>query len=98
MSRTLLREMSILVDHKFPSDQLLQKALIEVLVANPSGLESKEIDKEVANKLSIHPELLGIIHSGTRTEFAYRLAWARTKAKKKKLIIRDESSKKWKIG
>ena len=83
------------MDLKFPSDQLLQKALIEVLIDNPSGLGSKEIDEEVARKLSIDPSLLAIVHSGSRTEFAYRLAWARTKAKKRKLIRRDESSKKW---
>lgn len=83
------------MDLKFPSDQLLQKALIEVLIDNPSGLGSKEIDEEVARKLSIDPSLLAIVHSGTRTEFAYRLAWARTKAKKRKLIRRDEFSKKW---
>jgi hypothetical protein len=83
------------MDLKFPSDKLLQKALIEVLVENPSGLGSKEIDVEVARKLTIDPSLLAIVHSGTRTEFAYRLAWARTKAKKRKLISRDESSKKW---
>jgi len=83
------------MDLKFPSDKLLQKALIEVLVENPSGLGSKEIDVEVARKLTIDPSLLAIVHSGTRTEFAYRLAWARTKAKKRKLIRLDESSKKW---
>ena len=86
------------MDLKFPSDQLLQKALIEVLIDNPSGLGSKEIDEEVARKLSIDPSLLAIVHSGTRTEFAYRLAWARTKAKKRKLIMRDEFSKKWSVA
>jgi hypothetical protein len=80
---------------KFPSDQSLQKALIEALVDNPSGLGSKEIDEAVARKLSIDPRLLAIVHSGSRTEFAYRLAWARTKAKKKNLISRDETTKKW---
>ena len=83
---------------KFPSDQSLQTALIEVLVDNPSGLGSKEIDEEVARKLSLDPNLLAIVHSGSRTEFAYRMAWARTKAKKKKLISRDESSKKWMVA
>lgn len=83
------------MDLKFPSDQSLQKALIEVLIDNPSGLGSKEIDQEVAKKLSLDPNLLSIVHSGSRTEFSYRLAWARTKAKKKNLIKRDESSKKW---
>ena len=86
------------MDLKFPSDQLLQKALIEVLIDNPSGLGSKEIDEEVARKLSIDQSLLAIVHSGTRTEFAYRLAWARTKAKKRKLIMRDEFSKKWSVA
>jgi hypothetical protein len=83
------------MDLKFPSDQSLQKAVIEVLVDNPLGLSSKEIDEEVARKLSMDPSLLTILHSGSRTEFAYRLAWARTKAKKKNLIRRDESTKKW---
>ena len=86
------------MDLKFPSDQSLQKALIEVLADNPSGLVSKEIDEEVARKLSVDSNLLAIVHSGSRTEFAYRMAWARTKAKKKKLISRDESSKKWTVA
>lgn len=66
-----------------PSSPSLNKALLEVLKANPVGLKSKEIDKLVAFKLKISDEDLKVIRIGTRSEFAYRMAWERTHAKAK---------------
>ena len=40
-----------------------------------------EIEAAVGNELAIPDALQAAIHSGKRTEFQYRLAWARTKAK-----------------
>lgn len=69
-----------------PSSAALNNALIEVLKANPIGLKSKEIDNLVAISLKISDDDLKLIRSGTRTEFAYRMAWERTHAKSKGLI------------
>ena len=64
-----------------PNSALLNSALLEVLKANPTGLKSKEIDNLVAISLKISDDDLKIIRNGTRTEFAYRMAWERTHAK-----------------
>jgi restriction system protein len=59
-------------------------------------LTNDQIRNEVARELSLIPEQLNQIHSGSRTELEYRLAWARTNAKSKNLI---ESPKRehWQI-
>lgn len=66
-------------------------ALIEVLNDHPNGLSSKEIDKLVAIKLNLNETDLGLIRSGNRTEFAYRMAWERTHAKEKGQIRKLEN-------
>lgn len=71
-----------------PSSALLNKALLEVLKANPTGLKSKDIDNLVAINLKISDDDLKFIRSGTRTEFAYRMAWERTHAKAKGKITK----------
>jgi len=59
-------------------------------------LTNDQIRNEIAKELSLTPEQLKQIHSGSRTELEYRLAWARTNAKSRKLI---ESPKRehWQI-
>ena len=49
-------------------------------------LTNDQIRNEVARELSLTSEQLNQIHSGSRTELEYRLAWARTNAKSRKLI------------
>lgn len=71
-----------------PNSALLNSALLEVLKANPTGLKSKEIDNLVAISLKISDDDLKIIRNGTRTEFAYRMAWERTHAKAKGKILK----------
>jgi len=44
-------------------------------------LTNDQIRNEIAKELSLTPEQLKQIHSGSRTELEYRLAWARTNAK-----------------
>lgn len=79
-----------------PNSATLQQALIEVLIANPGGLSSKDIDNHVAAKLDVKKQDQDLIRSGTRTEFAYRMAWERTHAKAKGLISKGEK-RNWKI-
>jgi restriction endonuclease Mrr len=66
-----------------PNSTALRLALIDVLKENPEGLSSKDIDKFAAKKLNLAETDLCQIRSGTRTEFAYRMAWERTHAKAK---------------
>lgn len=79
-----------------PNSVVLQQTLLEVLAAYPLGLSSKEIDRLTAIKLNLSKEDLALMRSGTRSEFAYRMAWERTHAKAKGLISKSEN-RSWKI-
>ena len=81
---------------KLPSNSELRDALLKVLAGSPGGLSTSEIDKAVAQELNLTESQLGIIRSDNRTEFAYRLAWERTHAKAKGLIVRT-STRTWQI-
>ncbi len=71
--------------NQIPKSQELIEPLLRVL--NSQGLLSNsEIRDEVGRLLELSEELKGIIHSGSRSELEYRLAWARTNAKSKGLI------------
>jgi restriction endonuclease Mrr len=81
---------------KLPSTAELRDGLLKVLADSPTGLSSREIDAAVAKHLNLTSDQLALIRSGTRTEFAYRLAWERTHAKAKGLIIRT-ATRTWKL-
>ena len=73
-----------------PNSAALSSALIEVLKEHQNGLNSKDIDRLAAQKLGLSEDDLKLIRSGTRTEFAYRMAWERTHAKAKGYIEKNE--------
>ena len=73
-----------------PNSAALNSALLEVLKQHQNGLNSKDIDRLAAQKLGLSEDDLKVIRSGTRTEFAYRMAWERTHAKAKGYIKRNE--------
>ena len=73
-----------------PNSAALTSALLEVLKEHPNGLKSKDIDRIASQKLNITEEDLNVIRSGSRTEFAYRMAWERTHAKAKGYIEKNE--------
>ena len=73
-----------------PNSTALTSALIEVLKEHQDGLNSKDIDRLAAQKLGLSEDDLKVIRSGTRTEFAYRMAWERTHAKAKGYITKNE--------
>jgi restriction endonuclease Mrr len=81
---------------KLPPTPELKDALLQVLAGSPNGMNTKAIDEAVANRLKLTPEQMGIIRSGNRTEFAYRLAWERTNAKNKGLIEKTDA-RTWKL-
>jgi restriction endonuclease Mrr len=66
---------------KLPRYQELIDPLVVFLKTHDGPATNKAIDDAVAKILMIPPTLLLEIHSGKRTEFQYRMAWARTKAK-----------------
>jgi len=59
----------------------LVNPVIAVLTEAGKPLTNSEIESAIIEKLQISSSLASVIHSGTRTELQYRLAWARTKAK-----------------
>ena len=73
-----------------PNSAALTLALLEVLKDNLDGLNSKDIDRLVAQKLGLSTDDLNVIRSGTRTEFAYRTAWERTHAKAEGYIEKND--------
>jgi restriction endonuclease Mrr len=66
---------------KLPRYQELIEPMLAFLQDCNGPVSNKSIDEAVAIKLKIPQSLLSEIHSGKRTEFQYRMAWARTKAK-----------------
>jgi restriction endonuclease Mrr len=79
-----------------PTSLQLADSLLKVLARNPEGLTVREIDAAVMQDLGISSELASQIRSGNRTEFQYRMAWCRTKAKKATLIERTGPGT-WKV-
>jgi hypothetical protein len=64
-----------------PRYQELIEPMLEFLRSDATEHSNFEINAAVASRLNIPEHLLKEIHSGNRTEFEYRMAWARTKAK-----------------
>jgi restriction system protein len=64
-----------------PKSLELVNPLIKVLADAGRPLTNSEIETAIIEKLEIPSSLVSVIHSGSRTELQYRLAWARTKAK-----------------
>jgi restriction endonuclease Mrr len=66
---------------KLPRYQEFIEPMLTFLVNQTGPASNSTINDAVAGALNIPPNLLNEIHSGTRTVFQYRMAWARTKAK-----------------
>jgi restriction endonuclease Mrr len=72
--------------NELPKSQHLVDVVVEAIKSNNGEATLTQIESYVINKLSIPEALVRMLHSGTRSELAYRLAWARTKAKSLGLI------------
>lgn len=81
---------------KLPSPSVLMPVVVDCLKELGGRASIKEIEKSVAIKLNLDSTLTSQIRMGKRTEFAYRLSWARTAAKAQGLITNDGASF-WKI-
>ena len=80
---------------KFPNLRELEKAVVEVLKSQNGPLTNELITKRVVEMLRIPTELTELVHKNAQTELEYRLAWARTGARKRQLIVRI-GPKTWK--
>jgi restriction endonuclease Mrr len=63
--------------------------IMEALTSNPDGLRVKQLDQIVADNLNLSTEDRSRQRINGRSEFSYRMAWARTRAKKNKLIAKS---------
>lgn len=74
--------------NEMPGASEIESAMLKVLSVNNNGLHTREMRSAVAGFLELSDEVLKIQRIGSRQEFGYRLAWARTKAQQKGLIER----------
>ncbi len=72
---------------KLPPVATLTLAVCNYLESIGTKASNSEIDDAVSQALNIPAELLSTIHDGKRTVFQYKMAWARTNAKKMDRII-----------
>ena len=80
---------------KLPSVSVLTLAVCDFLDQRGTQATNSEIDNAVSKMLNIPPDLMSQIHSGNRTVYQYRMAWARTNAKKVGRIV-SLGNAKWK--
>lgn len=71
--------------------------MVEALKDLGGSAHFKEIENAVAKKLNLSPEAIKQVRSGKRTEFAYRLSWARTKCKAEGLIT-NSGGGRWSLS
>ena len=70
-----------------PPVSTLTMAVCNYLDEIGTQASNAEIDSAVSKALDIPVDLLSTIHAGNRTVFQYKMAWARSKAKKMERII-----------
>lgn len=65
-----------------PSRAQIRPVMLEVLAGIGGEATVFELDEALADYFGLSQEQRAVIRSGSRTEFAYRCAWARTEAKR----------------
>jgi len=76
---------------KLPPASILEEPLLKALREHGKPMTTSAIDDFVARELKLTQDILTTLHApgrGARTEFAYRMAWARTRLKAKGLVER----------
>jgi len=82
-----------------PTSSALRDPILHALRAHGGRASNEAVETHVAAALGLSPDDLAAPHNpklGSRTEFAYRLAWARTSLKKDGLI-QKVASRTWAI-
>ena len=77
-----------------PTSAALLGAVVKAVKDSGGKATNQEIHDRVVKDLGLTKEQVDATHSGNRTELEYRLAWARTNAKKKGLLV-AAGSKIW---
>jgi len=81
---------------QLPSPSDLAPLVVVALKELGGTAHFKEIEKIVAKRLNLTEAATSTIRSGNRTEFAYRLSWARTKCKSEG-TIRNTGKGVWQL-
>lgn len=76
----------VAVKTTLPGREKLISEILVVLKSKGTPMTAAEMDRDVIARLHITKEQLSILRSGTRTEFAYSMAWARQTAKTRGLV------------
>ena len=80
-----------------PKNIELLDSIIRVLDASERPMSSKAIDDAVVEELGLLESQITVMRTPKRSEYKYRMAWARTKLKSQGLILKlDDGS--WKIS
>ena len=72
---------------KLPTAVEMVPVLVGVLEVLGRECELRELERLVISKLSLSAEQIAPPHDRSRTEFQYRLGWARTYAKRDNKIV-----------
>jgi|LakMenE18May11ns_1017448.scaffolds.fasta_scaffold9874453_2 hypothetical protein len=81
---------------QLPKNIELLDSIIRVLESSKLPMSSKDIDLAVAEELELLQSQLEVMRTPSRSEYKYRMAWARTKLKSQGLIVKLEGGE-WKI-
>ena len=86
-----------MTNQRIPSISELEPVLMEILKDADFPMTNLEVLKSAKIRLDLSEEVSETIHDGNRTELEYRLAWARSRAKKKNLV-RRVGNQKWELN
>jgi len=75
-----------------PTSDELEKTLLLLMSKSNKSLNNDEMLVAVSNYLFLSPKLYEIRRNDGRSELKYRMAWARTHAKEKGLIVNNGKS------
>ena len=82
-----------------PTSTQLAIPLLEALSALGGSADNQELEKMIATRLGLSSPAVEALHDparGKRTEFSYRLAWARTRLKREGSIERV-GNRRWRL-
>lgn len=81
----------------FPTNEDLTHIVVTALKNLGGHGTNDQIRTEVIKFMKLDPDFISKIHTGNRTELEYKLAWARTLAKQKGLIL-NTGRMTWKVN
>lgn len=82
-----------------PASTLLQQSILRALRDLGGAASNEELALHVAKELGLTADHLSILHDaarGKRSEFEYRMAWARTRLKASGMV-ENAGPKRWRV-